>query len=713
MNQKIDIIIVNYNSTDYALKCIKSIHKSRESIEPRVIVVDNCSKDSPERLKRAFPDIDLVINNQNLGFAKAVNIGVEKAVGELVMLLNPDAYIYDGFFKKIIDYISCHENVAIVAPKILESDGSIQGSARRFPTPLTSIFGRKSPLTKLFPENSITKKEFYCFNNSDNKPIEVDWVSGACMVTRTRAFKEIGGFDERFFLYWEDADLCKRLRDFGWKIIYYPKVKICHHTGTSSNTVPIFSIYQFHKSCFQLYMKHTRWPRQVIMPITLAGLSLRCLLIIGLNTVQRLVGKSISSITIQKNNKLNNSNSSKKVKVLRIVSRLNIGGPSIHCSILMNGFNNERYESKLISGSISKHEGDMSYIIDERNELFIRIPELQREIDLRKDFLAFIRIIRLIFKEKPDIVHTHQAKAGTVSRIAVWIYNAVNRKSTKTVHTFHGHVLEGYFSSWKSKIFIQIEKALARITDAIIAISQTQKWELTEKYQLTNTDKVHVINLGFDLSRFINVERKGELKDRIGAQEGTFLIGIVGRLVPIKNHRVFLKAAAIVKKRYPMKLLKFIIVGDGELRNDLEQYAKQLGIDEHVIFYGWVKSIQKVYSDLDLLVLTSNNEGTPVSIIESMAASVPVVTTGVGGIKDLLGRIEGRTDNNAICSICERGILCPKGNAKAIADGIAYAMEHNDPIRIRRARDFVLKKYSDSCLIRKVDHLYRNLLDGC
>jgi glycosyltransferase involved in cell wall biosynthesis len=355
----------------------------------------------------------------------------------------------------------------------------------------------------------------------------------------------------------------------------------------------------------------------------------------------------------------------------------------------------------------------MSYIVDDKKEFLIKIPELQREIDPRNDFKAFIGIVRVLFKEKPDIVHTHLAKAGTVSRIAVWIYNAVSKKRIKTVHTFHGHVLEGYFSSLKSKIFIQIEKILARITDAIIAISQTQKWELTEKYQLTNSDKVHIINLGFDLSRFIKGESKGALRTIIGAEENTFLIGIIGRLTPIKNHHMFLDAATLVKKRYPNKLIKFLIVGDGELRGDLEQYAKKLGIDENVIFYGWEKSIQKVYSDLDLIVLTSNNEGTPVSIIESMASSVPVVTTGVGGIKDLLGRIEERPHRNTTCSICERGILCPKGNANAIADGIAYSMEHNDPMRIKRAKDFVFKKYSEGHLIQRVDRLYRNLLNGC
>lgn len=711
-NHKIDIIIVNYNSTDYTLQCINSIHQNNESIQPRIIVVDNCSNDHPERIKQMFPFTDLMINNRNVGFAKAVNIAMEKANEELVLLLNPDVYIYDGFFLKVIDYIKNHENVAIVAPKILERDGSVQGSARRFPTPLTSLFGRKSPLTKLFPENPISKKEFYSSNNYDCVPLEVDWVSGACMVTRKKAYNEVGGFDQRFFLYWEDADLCRRLNEAGWKIIYYPEAQIYHHTGTSSDTAPFFSIFQFHKSCYRLYMKHTKWPRQVIIPITLAGLSLRCLFVMGLNISQRIISLHKPSHRPKKYDDFNKSKPAKKVKILRIISRLNIGGPSIHCSILMKEFNDDRYESKLISGSISASEGDMSYIIEDKKGTHIKIPELQREINFKNDFIAFISLIRLLFSEKPDIVHSHLAKAGTISRIAVWIYNAVSKKKAKTVHTFHGHVLKGYFSALKSKFFIQIERALAKITDAIIAISQTQKWELTEKYRLTDADKVHIIHLGFDLSRFANCRARGKLRSKIGVDDDTFLVGIVGRLVPIKNHRLFIKAATLVKKMYANKSIKFIIVGDGELRKDLERYAKQTGIFEHFVFYGWEKNIQNVYCDIDILVLTSNNEGTPVSIIESMASSVPVVTTGVGGIKDLLGHIEGRLENNVDCSICERGILCPKGNAEAIADGIAYFLDHKDSVRINRARDFVIEKYSDSHLIHKIDHLYQILLNG-
>jgi glycosyltransferase involved in cell wall biosynthesis len=270
-------------------------------------------------------------------------------------------------------------------------------------------------------------------------------------------------------------------------------------------------------------------------------------------------------------------------------------------------------------------------------------------------------------------------------------------------------VLEGYFSALKSKIVFIVERLLARITDAIIAISQTQKLELTEKYHLVSADKVHTINLGFDLSRFSDIRDKGTLRLTFGLDDQIPVIGIVGRLAPIKNHRLFLDAAKLIIARYTDKSIRFAIIGDGELKDSLQKYAKAIGIEQNVIFYGWEKKIERIYADLDILVLTSNNEGTPVSIIESMAATVPVVTTSVGGTKDLLGRIETRAQTKDDFSICERGILCSKGNAKAIANGIQYLIESDNQDLVSKAREYVFENYTDKRLIERIGNLYINL----
>jgi glycosyltransferase involved in cell wall biosynthesis len=169
-------------------------------------------------------------------------------------------------------------------------------------------------------------------------------------------------------------------------------------------------------------------------------------------------------------------------------------------------------------------------------------------------------------------------------------------------------------------------------------------------------------------------------------------------------------AAKLILEKFPGKNIRFLIVGDGELREYLEFYASKIGIRKKVIFYGWEKEIQKVYADIDMLMLTSNNEGTPVSIIESMASQVPVVTTGVGGVKDLLGRIEKKVGVDGDFCLCERGILCPKGNAEALADGIKYLVENEIQHLIQKAKDFVFDNYTDQRLIESVENLYETIV---
>lgn len=404
----------------------------------------------------------------------------------------------------------------------------------------------------------------------------------------------------------------------------------------------------------------------------------------------------------------------RKIKIMRIISRLNIGGPSIHVKILTGGLNKKKFESKLLVGRLSVHEGDMSYILNEMNGNVERVPMLQREINPVKDVKAFIRILKIVYQYRPDIVHTHTAKAGTLGRLAAIIYNALEWKNIITVHTFHGNVLEGYFGKIKSLIFLMIERVLARFTNIIIAISDTQKWELIHKYKITSADKIKRINLGFDLKPFLNAhEIKGKLrlKHNIGNHE--IIVGIIGRLVPIKNHKMFLKVAQkIINSKREIKI-KFIVIGDGELHDELETFSRSLGLDENIIFHGWEQNIAMIYADLDILALTSLNEGTPVSIIEAMAAGVPVITTAVGGIKDLLGAIEERkAQEKSEFRICERGILCGKGDVNSFADGIVYMIENNfrkGSLKTVKGKEYIVKNYHENSLIFNVENLYNRL----
>ena len=435
----------------------------------------------------------------------------------------------------------------------------------------------------------------------------------------------------------------------------------------------------------------------------------------------------------------------RKIKILRIIARLNIGGPAIHVALLTQGLDPDRFQSVLVAGKVSAKEGDMSYLADTYGIKPIIISDLQRKISIVNDVMCFFRILRIINQEKPDIVHTHTAKAGTIGRIAAFIHNLIYGGKIRVVHTFHGHVFHGYFGRIMSTIFILIERILAKITDLVIAISENQKNELVNKYRIARASKVRVIKLGFDLEPFVSSkDHSGEATQIFNSGESNFIdeqgrtrdlaagvvgyvedqiprrtplsnkmaspewkIGIVGRLVPIKNHKMFLETARIFLEQNPSIKATFLIIGDGELREELVAYCKQQGLSDYVQFCGWQKKLPEIYSNLDIVALTSNNEGTPVSLIEAMACSVPVIATDVGGVQDLLGNSQLEVVSDGF-KICERGILCRKNDAKGFANGMKYLVNNK---RLRKekaslAKTFIVQNFSKKRLLREMELLY-------
>jgi GT2 family glycosyltransferase/glycosyltransferase involved in cell wall biosynthesis len=708
----IDIIVVNYNSTDYLLKCLQTIFDDLGGLSANVFVQDNGSKDGADRIKSLYPQVIFKKNKCNLGFSRAVNQALKQSSAPYIFILNPDTFIEKGFFDSAITYMEDHSDVGVIGPKVLNPDGSIQGSARSFPTPLTSIFGRQSPLTKLFPNNRITVSNILTTKSDGKTPMEVDWVSGACMVVRRKAINEVGLLDERFFMYWEDADWCRRMWEKRWKVIYFPQALIIHLVGASSITRPIRSIYHFHISCYRLYEKYIHWPLSISKPFAFLGLAGRFYIASIFHMVNYRISQHHRLKPAEK--LIGNKDKNVKIKVLRIITRLNIGGPAIHVHLLTKGLEIEKFESTLVTGKISPQEGDMTYLSESHSKKPIVIPELQRKISIVKDLRSVVKILKIIHREKPDIVHTHTAKAGFCARIAVFFYNLFSRHKVKTIHTFHGHVFEGYFKNPFSQAFILIERLLSKFTDIIIAISNTQKHELSDKYRIAPAHKIKTIQLGFQLNSFL--ESNGlehPFRQRFGIDDNTFLIGIVGRLVPIKNHVMFLNAVKVFLEQNPDVNVKFMVVGDGELRSVLEKYCKEQNLSDHVRFCGWVIDVHLVYADLDILALTSINEGTPVSVIEAMASSVPVIATDVGGITDLLGPANGLSTSNGF-QTRERGFLCHSNDAIGFAEGLKYLMENDankNRQRIIRAKDFVVRNYSHERLLRDMESLYNGLMN--
>ncbi|KPL04772.1 MAG: hypothetical protein AMJ73_03735 [candidate division Zixibacteria bacterium SM1_73] len=385
--------------------------------------------------------------------------------------------------------------------------------------------------------------------------------------------------------------------------------------------------------------------------------------------------------------------SAKKIKIVRIISRLNIGGPSIHTVLLSAHLNSDRFKTTLVKGIEGNSEGDMRDLLRKKKVRPIIVTELAREISLARDCVAFVKLYKLICREKPDIVHTHTAKAGLLGRVAAKLAGV-----PIIVHTFHGHLFHSYFGYLTTKLIVFIERLLAHLTSKIIIVSEKVRKDIVEKYRIATYSKVITMPLGLELTPFLDVDKqRGFLRKELGLSDKIALVGIVARLVPVKGHKYFIEAAAAVMKR--LLNVKFLVIGDGELKEKLEDYVKQLGILESVTFCGFRKDLPHIYADLDVVVLTSLNEGLPVAIIEGMAAAKPVVAFDVGGVKDLI------QDNVT-------GILVPFGDVQKLADSITSLL--GDPLECERLGQNARRKaypYLDyRRLVRDMEEFYCQLM---
>jgi glycosyltransferase involved in cell wall biosynthesis len=383
-------------------------------------------------------------------------------------------------------------------------------------------------------------------------------------------------------------------------------------------------------------------------------------------------------------------NAPRPIRVMRIIARLNVGGPAIHVTLLTERLGPPEFESTLVCGTIGPQEGDMAYLAQARGIQPVYVAELGRELSPLRDVLTLFKLWRLMRHFRPDVVHTHTAKAGFVGRIAAWLARVPVR-----VHTFHGHVFQGYFSPRKTQIFLWLERFTAHLSDRLITISPGLRDELARKYRIAPPEKFAVVPLGLELAPFAQMPRhQGEFRARFNLPPNTALIGIVGRIVPVKNHALFLQMAAQVKKT--VSGARFVIIGDGESRSEIEAQVDTLGLREVVTFTGWQTDLKPAYSDLDVLVISSHNEGTPVSLIEALAAGVPVVSTAVGGVPDLL---RGGA----------WGGLVPPGDPDALAAAVLAALA-TSPAAAPAAQQAVIAEYDIARLAADLAALYHDLL---
>jgi glycosyltransferase involved in cell wall biosynthesis len=391
-------------------------------------------------------------------------------------------------------------------------------------------------------------------------------------------------------------------------------------------------------------------------------------------------------------------------RILRIINRFNLGGPTFNAAYLTKYLSPE-YETLLIGGIRDDEEESSEFILNSLGIHAVVIPEMKRSINGISDIQAYQKIKKIIREFRPDIVHTHASKAGMLGRKA-----ALDMNVPILVHTFHGHVFHSYFNAFKTQTFIHIERYLAAHTDAIIAVSNEQKNELSNIYHIANESKFTVIPLGIDLKRFTEnqEEKRFVFRKENHLDDDEIAIAIVGRLAPIKNHQLFVKSIAQMKQQTGKKVRAFI-VGDGQTRTQIENLAHAFNLvispngsttlKPDIRFSSWIKNVDYVYAGVDIVVLTSLNEGTPVSLIEAQAAGKPIVSTNVGGIKDIV--LEGKStllsapdDEDAFMAHLKQLIL-------------------DDELRLNMSNtavEHVLNNFHYTRLVNETNNLYHRLL---
>lgn len=381
-------------------------------------------------------------------------------------------------------------------------------------------------------------------------------------------------------------------------------------------------------------------------------------------------------------------NDTQPKRIVRVISQLNVSGPALQAVLLNAELRHMGYACILVSSQPLNAKDSLAYVAEEYGIEPILIPEFRYRY-VWGAIPALWELYKVIRDLKPDIVHTHNTRGGFLGRLVARLAGV-----PVVVHTLHEYPFRGYYNRLSTLVFIYMERFGAHLSDSIVTLSQSLRHALVETYGITRKSRITVLPLGFDLQSFAETKRhQGTFRQQWQIPSDVPLVGIIGRLLPVKNHRLFLEASADVCKSIPNA--QFVIVGDGDERLSLENYARELGLSECVIFTGWQQQMEQIYSDLDVLVSSSLNEGTPVPIMEALSAGCPVVATEVGGLADLL-------DNGTL------GILVPSKDRDALSQAIIDTL--SNPPDMTHAQETMLRRYGIHRLAEDLDSLYRGLL---
>ncbi len=388
------------------------------------------------------------------------------------------------------------------------------------------------------------------------------------------------------------------------------------------------------------------------------------------------------------------ANALNRIRVLHVIARLNLGGAAQNASLLSGRrLSSKRFESLLVHGRLAEGEQSMADLAEQEGAETRFLSQLGQPISPARDPLALGQLVRIARRFRPHIVHTHTAKGGFVGRAAALAV----RPRPAIVHTYHGHVLEGYFGPRKTALFRGLERRMARVSDCLIGVSDRTVDDLV-RLGVAPRNRFRVIALGMDLHPFAHPDAAAghELRRELGVADDRVLLTYVGRIVPIKRVELLLRATG--HARQAGALVELAVIGDGAERPALQSLARELGMGETVHFLGYRRDLPRIAAAADVAVLGSDNEGTPVSLIEAAAAGTPAVATDVGGVADVVAP--------------ETGILVPPGDERAFARALVDIANEPELRRAmgERARERALNRHSLDRMLRAISELYEELI---
>jgi GT2 family glycosyltransferase len=662
-------VIVSYRTPAEVAAAVASLRA--QTLPPdEIVVVDNGAPDGAP-----LPEVEgarIERPASNVGYGAGCNLGARAASGDELLILNADVVLTEDAIAALRKRLESDDRVAVVGPRIF-SHGELQLSARGFPSLRTGLLGRRSLLTRILVRARRYPAEFR------QVPVgggPVDWVSGACMLIRRSAFDRVGGFDEGYWMYWEDADLCRRLVDEGWEVQFEPAAVVHHATGASGTSAR--TIRAFHESAARFASRHiARTPFE------------RTLIAAALEARTRFVLWTFERSRITETD-------DGPTRLLAVIARLNVGGPAIQAITLSRLLEERGYQTVLVRGREGAREGSMDALAEELGVTPVDLPTLKRNIGFG-DLVSLAFLVRQIRTWQPQVLHTHAAKAGALGRIAALL--ALGRRPPVIVHTFHGHVLTGYFRPRVSAAFAAIERALARYTTCLIAVSEEVRADLV-RLRVAPPEQIIVLPFGVDFSRFEasqeeRRERREAFRRAVGIPLAASVVTIVARLEPIKRVDRFLRIATRIQS--PADTW-FLVVGDGALREELQASPEARRLRERVVWTGLRSDMPDIYFASDVVAVTSDNEGTNVSAIEAQAAGLPVVSTRVGGMASVVvedtGFLVEPVDEEGFARALERILL---------DDALSTRFGHHGAEHVRVV-------FSLDRLIADIDGLYRRLL---